>query len=99
MHSEDTFSSRNLFIGETARKGIVISRDTGTLSITSATYMVYDGTDNSVITSETDASYNGSEVWANISAGTTEGLRFAIFKFVDGNNVGKARLDYEIVKA
>lgn len=98
MASEDVFNSKNLFVGEVARKGITVTKSSGTLNITSATVITYDGKDlSTVITAEADATIDGADVYASISAGTTKGSRVTIFKYVDGSYTRKARLNYDIV--
>lgn len=98
MASEDRFQSKNLIIGEVARKGITVSKSSGTLNITSATVITYDSKDNSVVTSEAAATIDSADVYASISAGTSIGSRRTIFKYVDGSYTRKAILDYDIVQ-
>jgi len=98
MAAHDEFDSKNLLIGETRRKGIVVSCTSGTLNITSAYYTIYDASDNSVITSETAAIINGATVYAMVEAGDSIGQRFLIFKYYDNPHLGKARLNFNIVQ-
>ena len=97
MAAEDRFVSRNLLTGEVARKGITVTKNSGTLNITSATYAVYNAADDSVITAESDATIDSADVYAAISAGTTTGQRYVIFKWVDGSYTRKARLNFDVV--
>lgn len=97
MASEDVFNSKNLLTGEIARKGITITKSSGTLNVTSATVITYDGKDGSVVTAEADATIDGADVYASIAAGSTIGSRYTIFKYVDGSYTRKARLNYDIV--
>lgn len=97
MASEFVFNSQNLITGEVARKGITITKSSGTLNVTSATVITYDGKDGSVITAEADATIDSADVYASISAGSSIGSRYTIFKFVDGSYTRKVRLNYDIV--
>jgi methanogenic corrinoid protein MtbC1 len=97
MPAEDRFNSKNLITGEIARKGITVTKNSGTLNITSATYAVYDAKDDSIITAESDATIDGADVYASITAGTAKGQRYVIFKWVDGSYTRKARLNFDVV--
>lgn len=96
--SEFRFNSQNLVTGEVAEKGITVTKNSGTLDITSATVTTYNSKDNSVITAEADATIDGADVYASISAGSSIGSRRTIFKYVDGSYTRKVILDYEIVQ-
>jgi hypothetical protein len=98
MASEDRFHSKNLVVGEVARKGITVTKSSGTLNITSATCITYDTKDNSIVTAEADATIDSANVYASISAGSSIGSRRTIFKYVDGSYTRKALLDYEVVQ-
>lgn len=98
MASEDRFNSKNMIVGEVARKGITVTKSSGTLNITSATCTTYDTKDNTVVTAEADATIDSADVYASISAGTSIGSRRTVFKYVDGSYTRKAILDYDIVE-
>ena len=97
MASEDIFTSKDLIAGEVARKGITVTKSSGTLDIGSATYAVYSAEDNSVVTVEQDATIDGANVYAYIDAGTTKGQYYAVFKYVDGSATRKAKLMFDVV--
>ena len=97
MASEDRFVSKNLLTGEIARKGITVTKNSGSLNITSATCTVYNAADNSVVTAEADATIDSADVYASITAGTAQGQRYVIFKWVDGSYTRKARLNFDVV--
>lgn len=98
MAGEDRFNSKNLVTGEVARKGVIVTKSSGTLNITIATCITYDTKDNTVQTAEASAVIDGADVYASITAGDTVGSRRTIFKYVDGSYTRKAILDYEIVQ-
>lgn len=93
----DKFTTNDLATGEIAKKGITITKNSGTLDVTSATYTVYDESFN-VVTAESDATISGDDVYADVSAGTDLGARIMIIKAFDDPYVIKARLDYNIEK-
>lgn len=95
---EYRLNSRNMFLGEVLRKGITVTRSSGSLAISSAKVTVYDASDDSVVTAEASATIDGGNVYAIISAGSTIRSLYAIFKFVDGSYTGKARLDFNVVQ-
>lgn len=97
MASEARFNSNNMLTGEEDRKGITVTRNSGTLNITSAWYATYDASDDSVVVSETAATIDGANVYATIAAGSSKGSRYTIFKFYDDPNTRKVRLNYDIV--
>lgn len=97
MASEDRFNSKNMIKGEVARKGITVEKSSGSLNITSATVITYNSENNAIMTAEADATVDGADVYATISAGISIGSRHSIFKYVDGSYTRKARLDYDIV--
>ena len=98
MTREDVFDSKNLIAGEVVRKGIQITKNVGTLGITSACYAVYNAETGAVVTSPTSAGYDNDSgtVWGNITAGTTAGQYYIDFTFVDSQYTKKARLHYEV---
>lgn len=98
MSTEYKFSSRNMFTGEVIRKGVTITKSSGVLSLTSPKITVYNAATGATVTAEADATVSGGNLYANITAGSTTGSRYAIFKAVDGTNTIKARLDFNVVQ-
>ena len=97
MASEDVFISKDLIAGEVARKGITVTKNSGTLNITSATCITYSAEDDSIVIAEADATIDGANVYASISAGTTKRQLYTIFKWVDGSYTRKAKLLFDVV--
>jgi hypothetical protein len=97
MASEYRFNSNNLLKGEEARKGITVTRNSGTLDITSAYVTTYDAKDDSVVTARAAADFSGANVSALIAAGSSKGSRYTVFEFFDDPYTRKVRLDYDIV--
>ena len=99
---ENVFTSKNMFLGETVRKGITISKSSGSLSIddTTAVVTVYDASDNTVVNTEESCTVDDDDVYAYIPANETDGTgsRYAMITWVDGSHTGKARLNYNVVQ-
>jgi len=93
----DIFESDDLMSGETRRKGITITKNSGTLDITSATYVIYDEK-YTIVTSQTDATISGPDVFAYVEAGSDLGGRSMVIEFHDGEAICKAKLNYAITR-
>lgn len=97
---EDSFYSKNMFVDEIRRKGIVITKSPGVLNITIATITVYNAPDDRRLIAPANCTINNDngQVYAYINAGQSAGIRYAIIAYTDGNHHGKARLDYRVVR-
>lgn len=97
---EDLFFSKNMFIGETRRKGIKVTKVGGVLNITIANVTVYNADNDQAIQATANCTIDNitGNVYAYIAAGDSIGSRYAIFYYVDGLHKGKARLDYEVTR-
>ena len=96
MSGPFTFDSANIYTGEVVRKGITVTRNSGTLDITSAWVTIFNAEDNSCVTTDTAATISGADVYALITAGNSIGQRYAIFKFFDDPHTRKVKLNFDI---
>ena len=98
MSNADIFDSQDLFIGENKRKGINISVNTGTLSISSVYITIKNATDDSVQAARTAATASGDDVYYYVStSGYTQGPKYAMIEFKDGDHIGIAKLNFEVL--
>jgi len=87
-----------MFTGEVLRKGVTITKSSGTLTLTSPTVTVYNASTGAVVTAEANATVSSGNLYAYITAGTTVREVYIILKAVDGSATIKARLDFSIVQ-
>lgn len=97
MATEDVFTSKNMYTGETRRKGITVTKTGGTLNISAATITIYES-DGTSYTAEADCTIEGGDVYKYVTAGSSTADVYAIVKYTDGSHIGKARLNFSIVQ-
>ncbi len=94
MSQVDVFESKDMYAGETRKKGIDITLAADE-SIVTATWQVLDAS-GTPITESANAEKNGGEVWAYVPAGTDTGDRRCVFTYSIGSETLTAVLKYSV---